>query len=154
MTTLSAFLFLTAVGLVTWAIDSIRHKNVHSGIVLILWALALLSLISLFTWPTQCRVLTSKGKPCRGTAYGFLFGCRGYFHWWPKFFARIGLRREALTQIERSRPTGNYVAMRQLGSEGEPIRVSVDDSRLSICGFWVGVVGALAGVVQIILAIH
>jgi hypothetical protein len=154
MTTLSAFLFVAVVGFVAWTVDSIRRGHIHAGIVQILWALVFLSFILFFTWPTRCRVITTSGKPCRRTAYGFLFGCSGYFHWWPKFFARIGLQKDALRQVERHRPGGNTAATHQLPLEEQPIRVSVEDTGLSICGFWVGVVGALAGVVQVILAIH
>jgi len=34
--------------------------------------------------------------------------------------------------------------------EANPIRVTVEDNGLSVCGFWVGVVSAVAALIQVV----
>ena len=78
---LSWLLSLVVVGLAAAGIVQIRQDDALTGAELIGWAFLSLAVLSGFTWPTRCRVETSRHTACRNDAYGFLFGCRGYGHW-------------------------------------------------------------------------
>ena len=103
MTTLSVGLFIAFLVLAVWTVAALRRGDIHTATVRIAWALVALGVIGLKTWPTECRVIDD-GEPCTTTVYGFLFGCLDDYHWWPKFFARIGLQKEALRRVERHPP--------------------------------------------------
>ena len=149
-TTLSVGLFLAFLAIVIWTVAALRRGDIHTASVRIAWALASLSAIGLATWPTECRVISYDGEPCTTTVYGFLFGCLDDYHWWPKFFARIGMQKDALRRIDRHKPERQREAAYQCPPEGEPVRVKIDDDGLTLCGFWVSVVSAVAAVIQVI----
>lgn len=154
MTTLAVWLFLIGMALVVWAVLSIHDKHAHTGHVLIAWALIFVSPIPLFIWPTECRVINTRGKACTQTTFGFLFGCSRYYHWWPKFFARLGYRRSTLKQAYQHPPTGNTTVMHQAAPESKPVKVRVEDSVLTVCGTWAGIISAAVGIVGLIVGGH
>lgn len=154
MTTLAVWLFLTAIALVAWAVFSIHDKHAHTAVALIAWALIVVSPIPLFIWPTECKVINTRGKACMQTSFGFLFGCKRYYHWWPKFFARLGYRRSTLKQASQHQPTGNTTVMHQAALESEPIKVRVEDNALTVCGTWAGIISAATGVIGLIVGGH
>ena len=157
MTSTSVALILLALCLAACAGLAISANDVQIGIVLIALALLIMSPIPLFIWPTECRVINKSGNPCKQTAYGFLFGCSYYYHWWPKFFARLGFHTEALRQVGYHQSAANKsTTVRESAAQpqAEPPRVRIDDSALSVCGTWAGIVSAATGVIGLIVAIH
>lgn len=156
MKALSALLFVAVACLVTVAVLKIRPHDLLTGTQLIGWAFVPLAVLLGFTWPTTCKVKTTRRKPCGNEAYGFLFGCsKTAGHWLGKFLVRLGLKRNTAKEAaERRQPTGSYAAMQHVAPESQPIRVTVEDNSLGLCGFWVGVVSALTGIIQIIISIH
>jgi hypothetical protein len=81
MKSLSWLLCLAVIGLVTFGVVRIRQNDILTGAELMGWAFIPLALLLGFTWPTRCRIETSRYTACRNDAYGFLFGCRAYGHW-------------------------------------------------------------------------
>jgi hypothetical protein len=155
MKTLSAFLFTAVACLVIAAVLQIRRDDYLTGTQLAGWALVPLTLLLGFTWPTTCKVKTTRRKPCGNDAYGFIFGCsKTSNHWLNKFLVRVGLKRDITQEAEHRRSTSNYAAMQQTAPESLPIKVTVDDNGLSLFGFWVSVISAAAGIIQVIIAIR
>jgi len=154
MTTLAVWLFLIAAALVVWAAFSIHDKHPHTALVLTAWALIFVSPIPLFIWPTECRVINKRGNACTQTTFGFLFGCRRYYHWWPKFFARLGYKRSALKQAYQHQPVGNTIVMHQAAPDSAPLKVRVEDNTLTVCGTWAGIISAAVGVIGLIVGGH
>lgn len=150
MKALSALLFLAVAGLVTVGVVKIRHDYPLAGTELIGWAFVPLTILLGFTFPARCKVKTGRRKPCKNDSYGFLFGCNRYGHWKEKFLVRLGWRGEA-KPIERRQPKGSYALAYQPAPQSQPVRVTVEDSGLGVCGFWVGVVSAVASVIQVII---
>lgn len=155
MQALSDFFILAAACLVTVGVVTIRHHEYLIGIKLIGWTFVPLALLLGFTWRTRCKVKTTRRKPCGNEAYGFLFGCdMTAGHWLGKFLVRLGLQRGAVQQLQHRHPTRVYTMIEPAAPQSQPIRVTVEDSRISICAFWVGVASAVAGIVQVIFTIH
>ena len=75
MQALSVLLFLVVACLVAVAVVNIKHHDILTGTQLIAWSFVPLTLLLVFLWPTRCRVIEARSKPCRNDAYGFLFGC-------------------------------------------------------------------------------
>jgi hypothetical protein len=153
---LSALLVLIVVCLISVAVAQFRQHDVLTGVDLIAWSFLPLALLLLFVWPTRCRVETRSGKACLNDAYGFLFGCNRYGHWRAKFYARLGLRNNAERSIQSSRSTGNYAVMYQPTTGAQPMPLKIEDSGLTVCGFWVGVCGLVVAVIQTVatFALH
>jgi hypothetical protein len=131
----------------------LAHEELLTGLEFIGWSFISLALLLGFLCPTTCRVTTSRRKSCRNEAYGFLFGCnRGHGHWSEKFLVRFGLKNEIRSRAGRRSelPEGDDVSLHP-APEAPPIRVSVEDTAISICSFWVGVISAAAGLVQVIV---
>ena len=150
MKALSALLFLAVAGLVTAGVIKLRHDYPLAGIELIGWAFVPLTILLGFTYPARCKVKTGRRKPCKNDSYGFLFGCSRYGHWKEKFLVRLGWRGEA-KPVERREPKGSYALAYQPAPQSKPVRVTVEDNGLGVCGFWVGVVSAVASVIQVIV---
>jgi hypothetical protein len=107
-----------------------------------------LALLLGFTWPTTCRVKTTRRKPCGNASYGFLFGSgKTPGHWRYKFLYQLGLQREVIKPLQPRKRNGSYAVMYQDTPEVNPIRVTVEDNGLRVCGFWVGVVAAVAALI-------
>ena len=86
---LSGFLLLLIIGSVAVGVVKLRHHEVLPGLQFIAWAFLPLALLLGFTWPTTCRVKTTRRKPCGNASYGFLFGCgKTPGHWRYKFLYR------------------------------------------------------------------
>jgi hypothetical protein len=144
----SALLLLVIVALVILAVAAIRHRDWHTGTKYILWAFIPLAIILGFTLPVRCRVKTTRSTACGNQAYGLLLGCSGTAgHHWGKFRRRLGLQADA-TYV--GQPRGNRAVMYQPAPRIQTMRLTIEDSLLTKCGFWVGVVSAMAGVIQVI----
>src|SRR5579859_6974505 len=153
MKNLSWLLGLTFVGLAAAGAVQIRHDDVLTGVELSGWALLVLAVLLGFTWPTRCRVETRQHKACREDAYGFLFGCRGHGHWMEKFLIRARLRHGEMKPIRPRDPAPAQAFMYQPAQRAEPMRVIMEDTASSKCGFWFALISMVAGVGQVVLAI-
>ena len=149
---ISAVLFLTVAGLVVAGIDQMRHWNILTGWELIGWALIPLALLLSFTLPVRCKVVRTNGLACGNWAYGLLFGCgKVANHRWKKFRARLQLPQREVKPVGRPKPVGSY-ALNQPVPQSKPPKVTVEESVLAKCGFWIGVVSGIVGIMQAIVA--
>ena len=151
MRTVSAGLFLIIAGLVAVGINQMRHWNILTGWELIGWALIPLALLISFTLPVRCKVKRTNGLACGHWAYGLLFGCfRTASHWHEKFAARLQLPHKEVKPVERRQPTGSYALNYQPTRQRQEIKVTVEDGRLGVWGFWVSVVSMIAALIPVI----
>jgi hypothetical protein len=153
MKALSWFLFLAVVCLVIVGVAELRQHHLWTGTELIGWAFVPLALLLAFTVHTTCGVTTTRRTSCKNDSYGFLFGCTGNGHWLKKFRARLGFDKDSLQPVERRQPANVQVLMYKPAPESQPVKVTVENTGLAVCGFWVGVVAAVAAIVQIITAL-
>lgn len=155
MRTVSALLLLAVAGLITAGAVKLRHDYFLSGTELIGWAIVPLALLLGFTWPVRCRVKTTRRKACGNWAYGFLFGCNQTAgHWTWKFLARLGRKRGSeVGPVERRQRSANTIAFNQSAPQSQPIRVTVEDSVLAKCGFWVGFASGIVAIIQAIISL-
>lgn len=153
MRAVSVLLMLSAAGLIAAGITKLRHDDVLSGAELIGWAIVPLALTLGFTWPVMCRAKTTKRKACGNWAYGFLFGCtKTPRHWTGKFFAQLGSKRgDEAVPAGRRRSSENAVVFNQAAPQSQPIKVTVEEGVLAKCGFWIGLVSGIVGVIQAII---
>jgi hypothetical protein len=121
----------------------IRQDDILTGAELIGWALLSLAVLLGFTWPTRCRVETSRHTACRNDAFGFLFGCRGYGHWKEKFLIRIRLRRGEMKPVQGREPAAAQAFMYQPVPQSQPVKLIVEDNARSKFLFWVAVISWL-----------
>ena len=63
---------------------------------------------------------------------------------------RLRLKADETKPVVRRQSTGSYALMHQAGPQPQPIRVTVEDNGLGVCGFWIGVVSAVAAIIQVI----
>lgn len=153
MKALSWLLSVAVVALVAVGVVQIRHDDLLTGTELIGWALLTLAVLVGFTWPTRCRVETSRHTACRNDAYGFLFGCRGYGHWKEKFLIRIRMRHGEVKPVQARAPAAAQAFMYQPIPQPEPMKVIVEDNARSRFLFWVAVISMVAGIAQTIIAV-
>jgi hypothetical protein len=154
MRAVSALLFLAVAGLVIAGIVKLRHDYILSGTELIGWALVPLAILLGFTWPVTCRVKRTNRKACGNWAYGLLFGCRqAAGHWLGKFLVRLRLKGDEARPVERRQPSGNTVVFNQPVPPPKPVKVTVEEGKLAKCGFWVGLVSGIVGIVQAIITL-
>ena len=154
MKALSAFLFLVAATLATASAFNVGHRDFLTGVQLIGWTLVALALLLAFTMPMRCRVRKARGAACSNNAYGFLLGCsQGAGHWSGKFRARLGLQGDTEKPVGEKRSESSHEAMYHPTEHSQPIRVKVEDSKLSICASWAGVLSAITGIAAIIVPI-
>src|ERR1039458_7142621 len=150
----SAFLFLLAAGLVAVAVTKVGQHETLAGIQIGAWAFLPLALLLGFTLPVQCRVKTTRGTACGNEAYGLLFGCnKAAGHAFNKFRARLGWQSNAETPIQHAKPGPDLAVMHNIPTGPEPLRVIIDDTFLSRCGVWAGIVSAAAAVIGVVLTI-
>ena len=151
MRALSVILFLTVALLVVVGIDQMRHWNILTGWELIGWALIPLAILLGFTLPVPCKVVRTNGLACGNWAYGLLFG-RGKVasHRWKKFRARLQLPQREVKPVGRPKPAGSVALNYQPTRQRQEIKVTVEDGRLGVCGFWVSVVSMIAAVIPVI----
>lgn len=153
MKVLSWLLCLAVIGLVTVGVVHIRQDDILTGAELIGWAFIPLAVLLGFTWPTRCRVETSRHTACRNDAYGFLFGCRGYGHWKEKLLIRIGLRHGETRPVQPRQTVTAQAFMCQPSPQSQPVKVIVEDNLRSKYAFWIALVSMVAGVVQVAFAV-
>jgi hypothetical protein len=152
MKVISALLVLVVVGLITAGIAKLRHDYYLDGTQLIGWAFVPLAILLGFTWPTRCRVKTTGRKACGNWAYGLLFGCtKVASHWTGKFFVRLGLKADEAKPVESRKQAGSYALAYQPAPQSKQPKMTVEDSRLSVCASWAGIVSAVAAVIQAII---
>jgi len=151
MRALPVILFLTVALLVVVGIDQMRHWNILTGWELIGWALIPLAILLGFTLPVPCKVVRTNGLACGNWAYGLLFG-RGKVasHRWKKFRARLQLPQREVKPVGRPKPAGSVALNYQPTRQRQEIKVTVEDGRLGVCGFWVSVVSMVAAVIPVI----
>jgi hypothetical protein len=154
MKALSGLLLLAVAGLVAAGVVQIRHNDLLTGTELIGWALVPLAVLLGFIWPTRCRVKTTSRKACGNWAYGFLFGCnKAAGHFTGKFLVRLGLKGDEAKPVESRKPAGSYALSYQAAPQSKPPKMTVEDSRLSVCASWAGIVSVFLAVVQTIIAV-
>lgn len=154
MRDLSLLLFVAIVCLMAVAVTKLRHDDLVAASQFAGWMLALLAVLLGFVWPTRCKVKTVRRKACKNDAYGFLFGCNRFGHFWDKFRARIGLNRETIDEVARGRAADGVVSLMPAAPEPKPVRVTVENDAMGIWGFWIGVISAVTGITQIVIAIR
>jgi hypothetical protein len=151
MRALSVILFLTVALLVVVGIDQMRHWNILTGWELIGWALIPLAILLGFTLPVMCKVKRTNGLACRQWTYGLLFGCgKVPGHRWEKFRARLQLPQKEVKPVGRPKPAGSVALNYQPTRQRQEIKVTVEDGRLGVCGFWVSVVSMIAAVIPVV----
>jgi hypothetical protein len=154
MRAVSALLFLAVAGLITAGVVKIRHDYLLTGAELIGWAFVPLALLLGFTLPVRCRVKRTNRKACGNWAYGLLFGCRKTAgHWSGKFLVRLRLKHDEAKPVERRQSSGNTVVFNQPVPQPKPVKVTVEESALAKCGFWVGFASGIAGISQAIISL-
>ena len=154
MRAVSALLFLAVAGLMTAGVVKIRHDYLLTGTELIGWAFASLALLLGFTLPVRCRVKRTNRKACGNWAYGLLFGCRkAASHWSDKFLFRIGLRRDEVKPVTAPKPKGSYAMHQPAPTQSKPLKVTVEESALAKCGFWIGFASGIVGLIEAIISL-
>lgn len=152
MAAVSALLSLVILVLFILAVVAIRHGDWHTGLKYIVWALIPLTLLLGLTVRVQCRVKTTRSKPCGNEAYGLLFGCtKTPRHWWGKFSARLGWQREAEYVGQRR---GQQAVMYQPAPGKAQAKLSIEDSTLSKCASWATLASAVIAIVGILIQAH
>ena len=152
MKAISALLVLIVAGLITAGVGKLRHDYYLDGTQLIGWAFVPLAILLGFTWPTRCKVKKTNRKACGNWAYGFLFGCtKAAGHWTGKFLVRLGLKGDEAKPVERRKPAVGYALMHQPAPQSKPPKMTVEDTRLSVCASWAGIVSAVIAVVQAVV---
>ena len=151
MRAISVVLFLIVAVLVAVGVDQMRHWNILTGMEAIAWALIPLALLISFTLPVRCKVVRTNGLACGNWAYGLLFGCpKTASHRWKKFRARLQLPQREVKPVGRPQPAGSVALNYQPTRQRQDIKVTVEDGRLGVCGFWVSVVSMIAAVIPVI----
>lgn len=153
---ISTLLVLAAACLVAVGVTKIDHHYLLAGAQLIGWAFVPLAIVLGFTWPVICKVKTTGRKACGNWAYGLLFGCdKVAGHRTGKFLVRLGLKNDETKPVERRQPSVNTAILNQPVPQSKPVKVTVEESALAKCGFWVGFISGIVGIVQaIVTAVH
>jgi hypothetical protein len=144
----SAFFLVVFIALMAAGIAYVKRDEILTGSELVGLAFVPLAIAFGFTLHTTCKVPTTRRTPCQKDSYGFLFGCTGNGHWLRKFLIRFGFRKNEQQVVNRRRPDDVQVLMYQPPSHTEPLKVAVETSARDICGFWIGVVSMIAGVIS------
>jgi hypothetical protein len=135
-----------------FAIWEFRYDHVSGGINWLLWSLAPLAFILMFSWPARCRVIFWEDRRvCDNMVGGFLFGCVDEAHKWDKVFARLWLNRGALGKLQRHGQWNGQSLPMHHPQSNHPTQIK-DDARTT-CAFWAGMVTTVATIAQLIVAI-
>jgi hypothetical protein len=71
-----------------------------------------------------------------------------------KFLVQLGLKRgDEAKPVERRHPSANTVAFNQPAPQPQLIKVTVEDSVLAKCGFWVGFASGIVGLIQAVITL-
>jgi hypothetical protein len=150
----SAVLALAVAVLVAVGINQMRHWNILTGWELIGWALVPMTLLISFTIPVTCKVVRTNGLACQNWAYGLLFGCgKVPTHRWKKFRARLQFPERVVEPVGRPKSADTYALNQPPTRQRQEIKVTVEDGRLGVCGFWISVVSMVATVIGVIVAV-
>jgi hypothetical protein len=154
MRAISIFLVAAVAGLMTAGAVKIGHHYPLTGTELIGWALVSLAALLGFFLPVRCRVKRTNSKACGNWSYGLLFGCgKVPGHRWGKFSVRLRLNRGEVKPVARRPPPAGTVVLSQPAPQPKQSpSVSVDEGLLAKCGFWVGLVSGLIGIIQAVAA--
>ena len=154
MKAVSSSLFVAAAGLISAGVVHIGHDDLLTGSELIGWALILLSLLLGFTLPVRCRVKRTNRKACGNWAYGLLFGCTNTAgHWSGKFLVRLRLKHDEANPVERRRSPGDTLVFNQPAPQSKPVKVTVEESPLAKCGFWIGLTSGIVGIIEAVASL-
>lgn len=154
MKAISALLVLIVAGLITEGVVQLRHDYLLTGTRLIGWAFVPLAILLGFTLPVTCRVKTTGRKACGNWAYGLLFGCtKTAGHWTGKLLVRLGLKGDEAKPVVSRKQAGSYALAYQPAPQPKPAKMTVEDSRLSVCASWAGIVSVFLAVAQTIIAV-
>jgi hypothetical protein len=146
---LSGIFTLAILVLLVLAFVAFKHHYFLIGFRYLAWADVPFTPLVLLTFPTMCRVETTKDKPCRNNAYGFLFGCgQQTAHRWGKFYAQLGFKNAAARLIQPNRPT--RASAPSSHAQAQPEAVTVADGGVGrVCD----VLTALGTVALVILTV-
>lgn len=154
MRAVTGLLFLAVAGLIAAGAVKIRHDYPLAGVELIGWGFVPLALLLGFTLPVTCKVKRTNRKACGRWAYGLLFGCRDVpGHWSGKLLFRLGLRGDEVKPVTARQPKGSYATYQSAPAQSKTPRVTVEESTLAKCGFWIGLVSGVVGLIQAIIAV-
>jgi hypothetical protein len=150
MRAVSVLLLLAVAGLIAGGVVKLGHDYFLSGAELIGWSIVPLALTLGFTWPVMCRAKTTRHKACGNWAYGFLFGCtKTPRHWGGKFFAQLDSKRGGEAKpVGRRESSENTAVFSQAASKSQPIKVTIEENTLAKCGFWIGFLSGIVGIIQ------
>ena len=151
---ISAVLVLAVAVLVAVGVNEMRHWDILTGWKLIAWAFVPSTILLGFTLPVRCKVKRTNRQACGNWAYGLLFGCtKAAGHWHEKFAARLRLPHKEVKPVQRRQPTGTYALNYRPARQRQEVKVTVEDSALGVCGFWISTVSMVATVVGVIVAV-
>jgi hypothetical protein len=152
MKAISALLVLVVAGLITAGVVQLRHDYLLTGTQLIGWAFVPLAILLVFTLPVTCRVKTTGRKACGNWAYGLLLGCgKVAGHRTGKFLVRLGLKGDEAKPVKSRKQASSYGLAYQPPPEPKQQKMAVEDSRLSVCASWAGIVSAVVALIQAIV---
>jgi hypothetical protein len=152
MKTISTLLIVIVVVLIAAGVAKLRHDYLLTGTQLIGRAFVPLTIPVGFAWPVRCRVKKTNRQACGNWAYGFLFGCtKAAGHWTGKFLVRLGVKGDEARPVESHKWSGSYAVNYQPAPHSKPPKMTVEDSRLTVCASWAGILSAVVAVVQAIV---
>jgi hypothetical protein len=66
---------------------------------------------------------------------------------------RLRLKHDEAKPVERHQSSGSTVVFNQPVPQSKPVKVTVEESALAKCGFWVGFVSGIVGLTQAIISL-
>jgi hypothetical protein len=102
--------------------------------------------------PTQCRVATVKGHPCRNRAYGVIFGCKQY-HYLMKARVRIGKSEQDAPQPAPNgyRQKTGGAALGTHGDTRQVVVVRIEEGAKGHIAFCFAILSDLCTVVPVVV---
>lgn len=157
MRQLSRVLFLVVIVALAVSVRDFQLGDSGAGIQSLAVASGSVVLLLAVTMPVQCRVETTRGEPCKNWSYGIFLGCgRVPSHRLAKLYKRLGWQQQAvkaLTHRGRNLQRSSPAAVQSASQDRQDIFLTVADTTITKCGFWVGVVGTAAGVAGVIVSV-
>jgi hypothetical protein len=136
------------------ACSSFRKGAVAAGVEGLGSTLIVLGICFTFTWPTKCRIVTSKDLACKNESYGFLLGCR--HHTTDKLRIRLGMVSAAA--LKNAKPAdGPDVNMPNIRAKDSVVSFTIESGAGDTSAFVFGLVSAATGVASVlvgVLALH
>ncbi|HEX3962303.1 MAG TPA: hypothetical protein VHZ03_37695 [Trebonia sp.] len=132
------------------AYASFRRGAVAAGVEALGSTLIILGICFMFTWPTKCRIVTSKESPCKNESYGMLLGCR--HHTMDKLRIRLGMLSAGA--LKNTRPAdGPDVALPNMWAKDSVVSFTIDSGAGDTSAFVFGLVSAVTGVASVIVGV-